>query len=430
MKATFAPARRAAGTVAVPGDKSLSHRALLFGALASGSSEVRGLATNEDVGHHRAMLEVLGARMEVLDGSLHIQGCGVGGLAGSDVRLDAGNSGTAARLVLGAIAGSNASGVLDGDESLRERPMARVVEPLRRFGARLESGEGGRLPVRFAPAARLVGTTFTLELPSAQVRTALLLAGLAAEGETVVSSPPGYRDHTERMLAALGADVRRDGDTVRVSQSSLSPFTFHVPGDLSSASFLLGAAALGGAVTATNVTLNPSRTGFLDALELMGAAVRREVLREELDEPTGDVHVHATGRLRGAEIGGELAQRALDELPLLGVLAAAAEGTTVVRDAPDLRAKESDRIAATVAAVRGLGGSADERPDGFVVHGGELAGGHVGANRDHRIAMAAAVASFAATGPITIDGFEWVATSYPEFTAHVAAIGGRVERLA
>ncbi|MFP5319298.1 MAG: 3-phosphoshikimate 1-carboxyvinyltransferase [Acidimicrobiia bacterium] len=403
------------GTVRVPGDKSISHRALLLAALAEGTSVVRGLSTGDDVARTRAAVEALGASVdgEAVSGGrsrLHEP---------ADV-VDVGNSGTSIRLLAGLCATVPGVTVLTGDGSIRRRPMDRVAAPLREMGAHLDGRDGGRLPPLVVRGAALKGIDYRLPVPSAQVKAAVLLAGLAAEGETVVREDVRTRAHTEEMLALAGADVRVEdgGLTTRVRPSSLHPFRLDVPGDPSQAAFwLVGAAVVPGSdVTVEHVYLGPARAAFLDVLERMGADVER-------DRGAGAVRVRHRGPLSATEVGGDEIPALIDEIPVLAVAAACAEGTTVVRDAAELRVKESDRIAAVVAELGRLGAVVEPRPDGLAVTGPTaLTGATVDSGGDHRMAMALAIAGLAATGQTVVEGWDAVATSYPGFAADLEAL--------
>ncbi len=420
MKRTVGPlCRPIRGAVRVPGDKSISHRALLLAALADGESRIRGLLRSNDCRATRGCLEDLGVEMvDSEDGAVAVRGVGLRGLRRPAAPLDCVRSGTTMRLLAGVLAGQPFTSLLTGDEQLLRRPMARVVDPLRRMGARIES-EGGRAPLRIR-GTTLHGAEHRQEVASAQVKSALLLAGLTAEGSTLVHEPGPSRDHTERMLAAMGADVRVDGRTIAVSPAGrLAPIDLSVPGDASSAAYWLVAATLlpGSRLTLAGVGINPTRTGLIDVLRAMGASIEAENERIEAGEPMADLVVEARA-LRGTAVEGEAVVRMIDEFPVLAVAATQAHGTTVVRDAGELRVKESDRIASTVDSLRRLGARIEGRLDGFAVDGPtRLCGGGVDARGDHRLVMALAVAGWIADGPVTIDGAERAEDSYPGFFA-------------
>ena len=409
------------GRVRVPGDKSISHRALLLGALADGTSVVRGLSDGDDVARTRAAIERLGAEV---DGD-RITG-GPGRLHEPDDVIDVGNSGTTLRLLAGVAAGFEWLTLLTGDASIRRRPMARVAEPLRQLGATVDGRDGGRLPPLAIRGGGLKGIDYELPVASAQVKGAVLLAGLAAEGETVVRERVPTRSHTEDLLARAGADVfvEDGGLTTRVGPSlPLRPFTLDVPGDPSQAAFWVVAACLvpGSDVVVEDVYVGQARAGFLDVLRRMGADV-------EVVADGREVRARATGGpLRGTDVGGDDIPGLIDEIPVLAVAAACAEGTTVIRDAGELRVKESDRIAAVATQLSALGARVEPRPHGLVIEGRPrgLHGGRVSSGGDHRMAMALAVAGLAAGGDETVvDGWDAVATSYPRFERDLEALCG------
>src|ERR1700730_5353115 len=413
---TVEPAKQVAGRLAVPGDKSIAHRALLLAALAQGESLISGLPEGEDVRATVACLRGLGATLQRSSGAARIAGAGLRSFATPHGALDCANSGTTMRLLLGVLAGSWISATLDGDASLRRRPMARVIEPLRSMGARIES-QDGRAPL-MVTGTPLQGRRHLLRVPSAQVKSALLLAGLSASGPTTVVEPVATRDHTERLLRAMGTDVAAaDGSVViRPSHQPLRPVEVMVPGDFSSAAFWMAAAALrpGWSVTIREVGLNPTRTRFLDVLGSMGAEVRVEE-NDAAIEPLGSVTV--TGRpLRAVTIGAADVAAAIDEIPALLSVATQAEGTTVIEGAAELRVKESDRLATMSEGLRRMGATVDERADGVSIRGqANLHGATVESHGDHRIAMALAVAGLVASGPTTIEDADCVAVSYPDF---------------
>ena len=402
------------GTIIIPGDKSIAHRALMLGGLAHGVQRIRGLPPSEDVASTAACLRVLGSEISAeSDGALKVVNPAIrrGG------ELDAGNSGTTARLMAGIVAGLGLPVTIDGDASLRRRPMARIATPLSQMGAVIRTAEGGGLPMQIEPAS-LHGITYELPVASAQVKSAILLAGLHAEGETTVIEPAPTRDHTEKMLGAMGVPATRTGNRITITGGGrLEGIELSVPGDISSAAFFLVAATIlpGSEVRLRNVGINPTRTGVLTILEQMGAAISRENLREAGGEPVADLLVRAHP-LKAIEIGGEIIPTLIDELPILAVAATQAEGTTIVCDAAELRHKESDRIAAIVRNLRAAGAGIEERPDGFAVTGPTLLrGAPCAAHGDHRIAMAMAVAGLIADGKMTIDDESIVAISYPDF---------------
>ncbi len=407
------PTRPFRATVTVPGDKSLSHRSLIFGALASGESTFSNVGTGHDVASTAAVLRTLGV---VIEPGV-IRSPGRHDLTPPDAPLDCGNSGTTLRIMAGVLSAAPFPSVLTGDESLRTRPMRRLVDPLGALGARVELAEGDVAPVTVGGNAGLVGSDVEIPIASAQVRSAVALAAIQAEGESTVDSPAGFRDHTERWLETLGLGSWESTTRFRVHPGDVPTNGYEIPGDPSSAAFLWAAAALrpGAAVTTRDVSLNPGRIGFLQILEMMGARIEAEVTRAVLGDPVGNVTVHG-GSLRGVRVRGDLVAAALDELPLVAVLGSFAEGITEVADAAELRTKESDRIASSCAMVRALGGGAEESADGFQVVGvGWLEGGTVESKGDHRIAMAAGVAATGATGLVRVEGAEAAAVSWPDF---------------
>ena len=416
MELVVSPAGRLRGRVRVPGDKSISHRAALIGALARGNTVIHDFLRADDCLHTVSCLRALGVGIEDEGSRLIVRGMGPRWRAPM-TPLDAGNSGTTMRLLAGILAGQPFQTELTGDASLRTRPMDRIVEPLSQMGARIVASGDGRFPPLRISGGSLRGITYTLPVASAQVKSAVLLAGLLAEGPTTVVEPTPTRDHTERMLATFGAPIRRDGDRVSVTAAALRGHEVRVCGDISSAAFLLAAAAgmPGSELTIEHVGLNPTRTGFLDVLRALGAEVDVRQTGEDTGEPVGAVTVRGQ-RLRGVRIGGSLIPRVIDELPVLCVIATAAEGETVISDAAELRVKESDRIAVIARGLRALGGEVEERPDGLTVYSSRLHGGRVASAGDHRIAMAFAVAGLLAGGPVTVEGAESIAVSFPEFT--------------
>ncbi len=403
------------GAIEVPGDKSISHRALLFAALATSPTRVRGLLDAGDVHSTRKAVEALGA--VVRDEGAYVLVEPPDRLREPGDVVDCGNSGTSLRLLAGVLSGVPGLSVLTGDESLRRRPVRRVIDPLRRMGAVLNARDGDRLPPLVIRGGQLRGTRHVLPVASAQVKSACLLAGLLAEGETTVSEPALSRDHTERMLAAMGVPLKIDGLSVTISPGRPRGCTLEVPGDISSAAFFLCAAAAlpRSEVTVRNCGLNPSRTGVLDVLEAMGAEVW-VANRTDEGEPRGDVTVRP-GMLQATVIEGALVPRLIDELPVLMVLATQAEGRTVIRDAKELRVKESDRLAVMGEALSAAGAKIELFEDGCAIEGPtRLKGVEVRTRLDHRIAMSMAVAQLFAGGEaVRLDDVACVATSFPRF---------------
>jgi 3-phosphoshikimate 1-carboxyvinyltransferase len=419
MNVAVHPIRRLIGTLEVPGDKSISHRAALIGALASGPTEVSGFLEAEDCLHTLRAIAALGVEVTRKGpGQYRIGGAGLDGLQEPDRVLECGNSGTSARLLLGCLAGQPFWSILTGDDSLRRRPMERVTLPLREMGATVVGRQdGSRLPLAIRGRRPLRGGHHRLAMASAQVKSALLLAGLAADGPVTVEEPHPSRDHTERMLSRFGARLDCDGSRVTVSPGNrLTGQPVQVPGDFSSAAFflLLGCLLPESELTIRGVGINPTRTGLLDVLREMGASVR---LTAEADdgEPTATLHA-STSRLTGTRVGGALIPRLIDELPILAVAATLAEGVTEVRDARELRVKESDRIVTLASELSRLGVRLEEREDGFRIRGGtRLRGARVRSHGDHRIAMALIVAGLMADGPTVVEDTACIATSFPEF---------------
>ena len=426
MTVTVHPAPALAGTPALPADKSIAHRAAILAALASGESEIVGFSDAEDPQTTLACLRQLGVEMEEREDSLFILGRGPDGLQAPASPLDCGNSGTTMRLLAGVLATRPFRSVLTGDASLSRRPMERIAAPLRQMGARIEMTDG------HAPLAIIGGglSAITSRLPvaSAQVKSAVLLAGLGARGETTVVEPVPTRDHTERML---GLDVVELGGERHVSVEGGREVMARlrvVPKDVSAAAFFLVAGAIpeSGIIEMPGVGMNPSRTALVDVLSAMGAPITVRNERDRAGEPLADLRVEASGGLVGVEVGGALIPNLIDEIPILAVAATQTEGTTTIRDAAELRVKETDRIEATAAVLSAMGARIEERPDGLVIEGGAaLRGAEVDARGDHRIAMAAAVAALSASGATTIHGAEAAAVSFPGFWDALEAVAGR-----
>lgn len=429
MRFRVRPSRRFVGTTEVPGDKSVSHRAALLGAIADGPTEVQGFLEAEDCLRTIAAVQALGAEVTRKGpGHYRIAGAGLRGFQEPADVLDCGNSGTTARLLLGVLAGQPFWTFLTGDESLRRRPMGRVAEPLRAMGATVVGrADGTRLPLGVRGSAALRAIAWQTPVASAQVKSAILLAGLYADGPVSVTEPAPSRDHSERMLARFGARVAREARRVTLSPSAagLRGTTVRVPGDISSAAFLLVAGAIvpDGRVTVRDVGVNPTRTGLLDVLEAMGVRIGRSGESDE-GEPTASLSVEAA-ELRGTTVGGALIPRLIDEVPALAVAAAVASGVTTIGDAAELRVKESDRIAALAGALGRLGARVREAPDGLVIEGGQrLRGARVTSGGDHRMAMALVVAGLVAEGETVIEDTACVGTSFPGFVETVNALAG------
>ncbi|MBC2657428.1 bifunctional prephenate dehydrogenase/3-phosphoshikimate 1-carboxyvinyltransferase [Pseudomonas sp. MSSRFD41] len=423
------PGGRLSGRIRVPGDKSISHRSIMLGSLAEGTTEVEGFLEGEDA---LATLQAFRDMGVVIEGPHHgrvtIHGVGLHGLKPAPGPIYLGNSGTSMRLLSGLLAAQDFDSTLTGDPSLSKRPMNRVANPLREMGAVIETAAEGRPPMVIRGGHKLKGLTYTLPMASAQVKSCLLLAGLYAEGKTTVTEPAPTRDHTERMLRGFGYSVDVEGATASVvSGGKLKASHIEVPADISSAAFFLVAASIaeGSELVLEHVGINPTRTGVIDILRLMGADIRLENQREVGGEPVADLHVRAA-KLKGIEIPEELVPLAIDEFPVLFVAAACAEGRTVLRGAEELRVKESDRIQVMADGLLTLGVKCEPTPDGIIIDGGQIGGGEVHGHGDHRIAMAFSVASLRANAPIRIHDCANVATSFPNFLALCAQVGIRV----
>jgi 3-phosphoshikimate 1-carboxyvinyltransferase len=423
------PSRGLAGELTPPGDKSLSHRAVMFAAVAEGKTEITGFLAGEDTLNTAKAVRMLGITVEEHGpGSLMVHGKGLDGLAEPAGVLDLGNSGTGMRLLAGLLAGQDFFSVLTGDQYLVKRPMGRIVEPLRRMGAVIDGRSGGNLaPLAVRGAGRNVRPIDYLSpVASAQVKSAVLLCGLYAGGVTSVSEPHKSRDHTERMLRFFGVKVREEGLRVSMAgrQKLRTPGTLELPSDISSAAFFLVAASIvpGSDVLIRNVGVNPTRTGIIDILTSMGADIAMEKPREQAGEPVADLRVRYR-KLRAAPVSGDLVPRAIDELPVIAVAAAHAEGTTVIRDAAELRVKESDRIATIAGELRKMGALVRELPDGMEITGRErLTGAVCESHGDHRIAMSLAIAGLAASGETTVMDASWIETSFPGFERMLAEL--------
>jgi len=434
LTAAAAPPLR--GEAEIPGDKSVSHRALILGALAVGETRIEGLLEGEDVLRTAEAMRAFGAEVERLaPGSWRVAGVGVGGFAEPADVIDCGNSGTGVRLVMGAMATTPVSACFTGDASLRGRPMGRITEPLALFGAEARGRSGGRLPLVLTGAEHPMPVRYALPVASAQVKSAVLIAGLNAPGATEVIEPEATRDHTERMLAAFGAtletETTRAGRLIRLhGEPELSPQRLAVPRDPSSAAFPLAAALIveGSEVRLPGIGLNPTRAGLIDTLREMGADLALENPREEGGEPTADL-VARFSTLRGIEVPPARAPSMIDEYPILAVLAAYAEGTTVMRGVAELRVKESDRIDAMARGLEACGARVEETEDSLAVHGlgpkGLPGGATVAARLDHRIAMSFLVAGLASRRPITVDDAAPIATSFPAFRPLMTRLGAR-----
>ena len=423
---TVTPGQALHGEIEIPGDKSVSHRAVMFAALADGVSNIDGFLEGEDTRATAAIFSQLGVRIETPSPSQRIvHGAGVDGLRAPAGPLDCGNAGTGMRLLAGLLSAQAFDSVLVGDESLSKRPMRRVMDPLGKMGARIDSGPGGVPPLRIHGRQPIRGIDYTLEVASAQVKSAVLLAGLYAEGETIVREPHPTRDYTERMLSAFGAEIEFAPGLARLHGGQrLRATDISVPADFSSAAFFIVAASIvaGSELRLRAVGLNPRRTGLLIALRAMGADITEENRNQHGGEPVADLIVrHAP--LHGIEVPVEIVPDMIDEFPALFVAAACASGKTVVRGAAELRVKESDRLASMSTGLRALGIGVDETPDGATLHGGQIGSGAVDSHGDHRIAMAFSVAAQVASGEVAISDVATLATSFPDYDALARSIG-------
>lgn len=425
-------AGRIRARIDVPSDKSISHRSLIFNAIAEGEATIERILDSEDVRSTAACLAALGVEIDWPDESsiARIRGKGLHSLVEASDILDCGNSGTSMRLLLGLLAGQQWLSVLSGDSSLRSRPMGRVINPLRQMGAEIAARGGGTLAPVAVSAGSLRGIAYQSPMASAQVKSAITLAGLYAEGTTTVAEPEKSRDHTERMLSAMGADIVSEGTHVTVQPASrLSPLSLRVPGDISSAApwLVLAACHRDAEIMLNGVNTNPTRTGILDILQAMGASVERLEERTSGGEPVADLVVR-TSTLKATTVSGGLVPRAIDELPLVALLACFADGETIVRDAEELLVKESDRVQATVELLTRMGARITPRADGFVVHGpARLSGARVNGLGDHRVGMLGAIAGTLANGETHVEN-DAVGVSYPGFWKDLAraAEGGMI----
>ena len=413
------------GEITVPGDKSISHRAVMLGALANGTTHITGFLMGEDCLSTIDCFRKMGVEIEITDSEVIVEGVGLHGLCAPEETLYTGNSGTTTRLLCGILAGQPFTATLNGDASIQKRPMGRVIKPLREMGASIEGKNDNYCPLTLYPS-ELYGIEYRLPVASAQLKSAILLAGLYAEGQTTVIEPAPSRDHTERMFRALGVEVETHGSTITLEPpEDLYAVDIRVPGDISSAAFFLVAGAIveGSELTIRNVGVNPTRTGILDVLHEMGADISISNFHDDA-EPVCDLTVKHS-MLRGVEIGGSIIPRLIDELPVIAVAAAYAEGETVIRDAQELKVKESNRIAAMVTELKKAGVDAEETDDGMIIRGGKRPhGAAFETYKDHRIAMSLAVLALAARSACRIDEPEVVAISYPDFFQTLERLGG------
>lgn len=426
MEFKLFPGGTISGEVRVPGDKSISHRSVMLSSIAEGDSIIRGFLEGEDALATVAALRALGVEITgPANGELRVSGVGLKGLRAPSTELDMGNSGTSMRLLSGLLAGQPFASRLTGDESLRRRPMARVMKPLAQMGAHITAAEGDRPPLQIAAGNGLQGIHYPMPIASAQVKSCLLLAGLYAEGCTSVTEPAPTRDHTERMLRGFGYEVTRDNGVIQLRGGGrLSGTDIDVPADISSAAFFMVAATIapGSELLLTHVGVNPTRTGIISILTLMGADITIMNEHDVGGEPVADILVrHAP--LRGIDIPEDQVPLAIDEFPVLFIAAACAEGTTTLSGAEELRVKESDRIASMAEGLTTLGIRNEPRPDGIVIEGGAIGGGVIHTHHDHRIAMAFAVAALRAEREIYVMDCDTVATSFPGFDAMARGLG-------
>lgn len=407
------------GELKVPGDKSISHRAVMLGAIAQGTTTVHGFLYSDDCTHTIQCLKQLGVQIECREREVIIHGNGFEGISEPKHVLYVGNSGTTNRLLTGLLSGFPMYSVIQGDDSIANRPMDRVVKPLRMMGASIDGRANGLYPPLTIKGGNLAGITYETPVASAQVKSAILLAGLQAKGMTTVIEPTLSRDHTERMLTAFGVEVIRDGTSVSVQGNQrLTATEINVPADISSAAFFMVAAAMieGSDVVLTDVGINPTRAGIIDALIEMGASITLKNERMNFGEPVANIHIKGS-KLKNIEIGGEMIPRLIDEIPILALAATQADGTMVIKDAAELKVKETNRIDAVVEQLRCLGATIEATEDGMIIHGkSKLYGGHVDSLGDHRIGMMLAVASLLITeGELILNNESSVSVSYPNF---------------
>jgi 3-phosphoshikimate 1-carboxyvinyltransferase len=427
MKRTAEAKKPLRGELTVPGDKSIAHRAVIFASVASGRSRISNLSAGDDNSRTVRAFRQLGVEIFREGEALCVNGRGWGGLSAANEAIDCGNSGTTMRLLSGLLAGRPFASRLDGDSSLRQRPMQRVIDPLRRMGARISSTNGTGLAPLEIQGGKLRGIDYQTPIASAQVKSAILLAGLQADGVTTVEEPLKSRDHTELMIRGFGGDISINGRSVTIKGCQvLSARTLRIPGDLSSAAFFMVAAAItpGSDLTIREVGCNRTRDGVIEVLRRMGSSIEFMNPRVEAGEPIADLRI-TSGALRGVEVGPELVARTMDEYPILAVAAAVAEGTTRFSDVKELRYKESDRIATMTEGLRRLGVDVEEREDGMIIRGRRrLQGASVRSFGDHRVAMSMAVAGLASDGGVEIEDPACVDVSFPNFFELLESLGG------
>ncbi len=416
------------GEIIVPGDKSISHRALMFAAIAEGDTKIKGLLRGEDNMATLKAFRQMGIVIDEIGEDVVVHGRGLHGLKEPEDVIDAGNSGTTIRLITGLLSGQTFFSTMTGDQYLRKRPMKRVIEPLSQMGAKIFGREGGSKAPLAIVGSKLKGITYNSPIASAQVKSAILLAGLYADGVTTVSEPTLSRDHSERMLAYFGAKLERHGVSVSITGGQrLVAKDIKVPGDISSAAFFMVNALIteDSDLLIKNVGINPTRTGIIDILKQMGGNLKIENSRDVCGEPVGDIRVKSS-KLRGIEIKGDVVPRAIDELPVIAIAAAFAEGTTTIRDAKELRVKETDRIGTIAAELRKIGIEVEEREDGMIINGGRPIGTkEAKSHGDHRIAMSMAVAGLAADGEMLVTDTECIDTSFPGFEELIKKVSSK-----
>jgi len=416
------PAKYLRGEITLPGDKSITHRAIILSSIAEGKSELKGVQRGKDCLATLKCIEQMGVPVREGEKEVIIEGVGLEGLKEPEDVLNCGNSGTTMRLLAGLLAGQRFYSVLSGDKFLRKRPMKRIVDPLREMGAKIEGREKGNFPPLTIAGGELKGINYLSPIASAQVKSCLLLAGLYAKGKTFVKEPYKSRDHTERMMQYLGISIRTKGLEVQLegekSRRSFKGKSFYIPGDISAGAFFIGAAVSlpGSRVKLSNVGLNPTRKGFIDVLLKMGAEVKISNFKKICEEEVGDIEVRGGNNLRGVVIQGEMIPRLIDEIPILTVVSCFAQGDTLIKDAGELRVKETDRIRAIVSELKKMGADIEERKDGMLIKGGnKLRGALVNSWGDHRIAMALAIAGLRCEGETTIADTQCIDTSFPNF---------------
>ncbi|HSJ38525.1 MAG TPA: 3-phosphoshikimate 1-carboxyvinyltransferase [Planococcus sp. (in: firmicutes)] len=412
------------GKIQVPGDKSISHRSIMFGAMASGKTTVEGFLLGADCLSTISCFRKLGVEIELDGDQVTILSKGAAGWIEPSAILDTGNSGTTTRLMLGLLAATNFHTVITGDESIAKRPMKRIVDPLRQMGADIRGRQNGQFTPLAIQGTKLSAINYTLPVASAQVKSAILLAALYAEGTTIIEEPIATRDHTEIMLEHFGVDINRSGNSIRVrGGQELTASHVKVPGDISSAAFMIGAALIteGSEIRLENVGINPTRTGILDVIGQMGADFELHE-RDAAGERSADLIIRSS-RLKGVEIGGSLIPRLIDEIPVIALIATQCHGTTVIKDAEELRVKETDRISAVVDELTKMGADITATDDGMIINGPTpLVGAEMTTYGDHRLGMMAAVASLAAEGTVAIDDPDCIAVSYPGFLEHLNSL--------